>query len=61
MAVVTLSSATDGEFGTLLQQDDVEIRVDSMRRPRVVELHTMTIHCLCQLIEHSIFGSYSQE
>ena len=61
MTVVTLTSGTDGEFGALLQQDDVEIRVDSQRRPRVVELHTMTIHCLCQLIEHSIFGSYSQE
>ncbi|MEE4145017.1 MAG: SIS domain-containing protein [Halieaceae bacterium] len=61
MTVVTLTSGTDGEFGALLQQDDVEIRIDSLRRPRVVELHTMTIHCLCQLIEHSIFGSYSQE
>lgn len=61
MTVVTLTSGTDGEFGTLLQPDDVEIRIDSQRRPRVVELHTMTIHCLCQLIEHSIFGSYSQE
>lgn len=61
MTVVVLASGTDGEFGTLLQQDDVEIRIDSLRRPRVVELHTMTIHCLCQLIEHSIFGSYSQE
>jgi hypothetical protein len=27
----------------------------------VVELHTMTIHCLCELIEHSLFGSYNRE
>jgi phosphoheptose isomerase len=58
MAVVALSNATDGELGTLLQADDVEIRIDSLRRPRVAELHTMTINCLCELIEHSLFGSY---
>jgi phosphoheptose isomerase len=58
MAVVALSNATDGELGTLLQQGDVEIRIDSLRRPRVVELHTMTLNCLCELIEHSLFGSH---
>ncbi len=61
MTVIALSCAVDGEFGTLLQQEDVEIRIDSLRRPRVVELYTMTIHCLCELIEHSIFGNYNQE
>jgi phosphoheptose isomerase len=61
MAVVVLSNATDGELGTLLQPEDVEIRIDSLRRSRVVELHTMTIHCLCELIEHSLFGSYNRE
>jgi phosphoheptose isomerase len=58
MAVVALSNATDGELGTLLQPEDVEIRIDSLRRPRVVELHTMAIHCLCELIEFSLFGGY---
>lgn len=58
MAIVVLSNASDGELGTLLQPDDVEIRIDSLRRPRVVELHTMTVHCLCELIEQSLFGSY---
>lgn len=61
MEVVALSNATDSEFGTLLQSEDVEICIDSLRRPRVVELHTMTINCLCELIEHSLFGSYSQD
>jgi phosphoheptose isomerase len=61
MPVVALSNATDSELGTLLQAEDVEIRIDSLQRPRVIELHTMTIHCLCQLIEHSLFGNYNQE
>jgi len=59
--VVALSNATDSEFGTLLQPEDVEICIDSLRRPRVVELHTMTINCLCELIENSLFGSYDQD
>lgn len=61
MSVVALSNATDGELGTLLHAEDVEIRIDSLRRPRVVELHTMTLHCLCELIEHSLFGSYAAD
>jgi len=61
MAIVALSNATDSELGTLLQPEDVEICIDSLRRPRVVELHTMTLNCLCELIEHSLFGSYNQD
>ena len=61
MAVVALSNAIDSELGTLLHPEDVEIRIDSLRRPRVVELHTMTLNCLCELIEHSLFGSYNQD
>jgi D-sedoheptulose 7-phosphate isomerase len=61
MSVIALSNATDGEFGTLLYPEDVEICIDSLQRPRVVELHTMIIHCLCKLIEQNLFGSYNQD
>jgi phosphoheptose isomerase len=61
MAVIALSNVADGELSTLLQAEDVELRIDATRPPRVVELHTMSIHCLCELIEHSLFGSYNQE
>jgi phosphoheptose isomerase len=61
MAVIALSNGADGELSTLLQAEDVELRIDATRPPRVVELHTMSIHCLCELIEHSLFGSYNQE
>jgi phosphoheptose isomerase len=61
MAVIALSNVADGELCTLLQAEDVELRIDATRPPRVVELHTMSIHCLCELIEHSLFGSYNQE
>lgn len=61
MAVVVLSNMRDGELGSLLQAGDVELRVGSLRRPRIVELHTMALHCLCELIELNLFGSYNNQ
>lgn len=60
MGVIVLSNSADEELDSLLQPEDVELRVEASRVPRVVELHTMSIHCLCELIEHSIFGSYQE-
>lgn len=61
MKVVALSNNADSELSSLLGPDDVELRISNPRRPRIVELHTMVIHCLCELIEHNLFGSYHQE
>jgi len=61
LTVVALLHAGDAELGSLLQQEDVRIAVDHPRRARVVEMHTMVLQCLCQLIDHSLFGAYSQD
>ena len=61
MSVVALSNTRDIELSTLMRAEDVELRVDAARQPRVVEIHTMAIHCLCELIDHSLFGTYNQE
>jgi phosphoheptose isomerase len=61
MRVVALSNTADNELGNLLQAGDVEIRCEAPRQPHIVELNTMTIHCLCELIEHSLFGNYEQD
>lgn len=58
MTVVVLSNTGDSELSALIRSEDVELRVDSLRQPRIVELHTMAIHCLCELIDHSLFGAY---
>jgi len=57
MTVVALSNTGDSELSTLIRSEDVELRVDAPRQPRIVELHTMAIHCLCELIDHSLFGT----
>jgi D-sedoheptulose 7-phosphate isomerase len=61
MMVVALSNAADTQLGTLIRAEDIEIRVDAARTPRIVEMHTMVVHCLCELLDHSLFGAYSQE
>jgi len=57
MTVVALSNTGDSELSTLIRSEDVELRVDALRQPRIVELHTMAIHCLCELVDHSLFGT----
>jgi D-sedoheptulose 7-phosphate isomerase len=61
MAIVALSNGSDSRLTPLIRPQDIEIRVDAARQPRVVELHTMVVHCLCELLDHSLFGSYNQE
>lgn len=61
MRVIALSNSADHELRELLHPTDVEIRIDAPRQPRIVELSTMSIHCLCELIERSLFGNYDQD
>jgi D-sedoheptulose 7-phosphate isomerase len=61
MGVIVMSNAQDATLGALLRADDVELRVNARRQARIVELHTMTIHNFCELIDHNLFGSYNQE
>jgi D-sedoheptulose 7-phosphate isomerase len=35
----------------------VEIRVPSKVTARIQEVHLLTIHCLCDLIDRQLFGS----
>lgn len=61
MEVIALSNTGNGKLSTILRAQDVELQISAQRRPRIIELQTMTIQCLCELIEHSLFGSYNQE
>jgi phosphoheptose isomerase len=41
--------------------DGVSICVNAAQRHRIVELYTMVIHCLCELVDHNLFGPNHQE
>ncbi|MAS26438.1 MAG: phosphoheptose isomerase [Oceanospirillaceae bacterium] len=56
MTVVALSGKDGGHMGSLLTRDDVEIRVPSNVTARIQEVHLLAIHCLCDMIDCSLFG-----
>ncbi len=61
MGVVTLTNSDDLEPAARGRVGDIQIRVDSPRRPRRLELHTMVIHSLCELLDHSLFGPFDRQ
>ena len=57
MVVVALTGRDGGGMASLLLPEDVEIRVPGQVTARIQEVHLLTIHCLCDLIDNQLFGS----
>ncbi|GGA83339.1 phosphoheptose isomerase [Neiella sp. HB171785] len=55
MKIVALTGKDGGEMAGLLSQNDVEVRVPSDRTARIQEVHLLVIHCLCDLIDNTLF------
>jgi len=60
MRVVALTGHAGGTLAGLLGQEDVEIRVPATSTARIQEVHLLAIHCLCDLIDHRLFGQEVQ-
>ena len=56
MTVVALTGKDGGHMASLLTRDDVEVRVPANITARIQEVHLLVIHCLCDLIDCSLFG-----
>jgi D-sedoheptulose 7-phosphate isomerase len=56
LSVVALTGRDGGTMADALAEADVEIRVPNARTARVQEVHILVIHCLCDLIDHMLFG-----
>ena len=54
--VVALTGKNGGEIASRLNSNDIEIRVPSESTARIQEVHLLTIHCLCDLIDHQLIG-----
>ncbi|MEZ5573656.1 MAG: SIS domain-containing protein [Halioglobus sp.] len=61
MGVIVMSNSQDTALRMLVRPEDVALCVNAQGRARIVELHTMAIHNFCELIDHSLFGTYNQE
>jgi D-sedoheptulose 7-phosphate isomerase len=59
MLVVLLSGGDCMDVSSLTLPEDVEIYVDSTSAPRIIEMQTMIVHCLCKLIDKALFGSFT--
>jgi len=56
MQIIALSGKQGGDMATILNPDDVEIRVPSDSTARIQEVHLLAIHCMCDLVDHQLLG-----
>ncbi len=56
ISVIALTGNNGGMIAPLLQETDIEIRVPSTSYARIQEIHILITHCLCDLIDHQLFG-----
>jgi D-sedoheptulose 7-phosphate isomerase len=56
MTVIALSGKDGGALAGVLNEADIEIRVPSGSTARIQEVHLLISHCLCDLIDHQLFG-----
>ena len=55
--IIALTGKDGGDMARLLHPEDIEIRVPANDAPRIQEVHTLVIHCLCDLIDEYLFSS----
>ncbi|MDD5269423.1 MAG: SIS domain-containing protein [Methylococcales bacterium] len=56
ISVIALTGNNGGMIAPLLYETDIEIRVPSSSSSRIQEIHALITHCLCDLIDHQLFG-----
>lgn len=56
ISVIALTGNNGGMISPLLHETDLEIRVPAQTGARIHETHVLITHCLCDLIDHQLFG-----
>lgn len=56
MACIALTGRDGGKIANNLKTADIELRVPSDITHRIQEVHGLIIHCLCDLIDHQLYG-----
>ena len=60
MTIIAFTGKDGGEMAGLLGENDVEIRIPSHRTSRIHEVHMVTLHCLCDLIDQVLFPAHEE-
>ncbi len=56
MSVIALTGRDGGALAPLLRETDLELRIPSNSTARIQEMHLLLTHCLCDQIDHQLFG-----
>ena len=56
MRVIALTGREGGTMGEILEAGDIHICVNTERTARIQEVHLLTLHCLCDAIDHLLLG-----
>lgn len=56
ISIIAITGKDGGKLATVLNESDLEIRVPSESTARIQEVHLLITHCLCDLIDHQLFG-----
>ena len=56
MRVIALTGRDGGEMARALNASDVLICVDAQSTARIQEVHLLTLHCLCDIIDYHLLG-----
>ncbi|GAB3092870.1 SIS domain-containing protein [Aestuariicella hydrocarbonica] len=57
MNVIALSGRDGGNIASVLDANDLELRVPVNSNTRLHEIHLLSIFCLCDLIDQQLFGA----
>jgi D-sedoheptulose 7-phosphate isomerase len=57
VGIIALTGKDGGSIHSMLNETDIEIKVPSNSTARIQEVHLLTIHCLCALIDTQLLGS----
>jgi len=56
MRVIALTGRDGGEMARVLGANDVLICVDAQSTARIQEVHLLSLHCLCDIIDFLLLG-----
>lgn len=57
ICVIALTGGTGGDVATLLEENDIELRVEVDRTGCIQLTHQLLLNCLVELTENAIFGN----
>ncbi len=60
MVVIGLSGRGGGQMGQLLRDTDIHASVPHERSARILELHMLVLHCMCEAVDAQLLGEQEE-